>query len=191
MLFVKSLENELLAYRKRFEDLREATPSERETLLSQPIIPKGSHDDNGRGTSPCDTTLAATDAPSHEEHLSDTETELVPEEIAVGSGGHLNFYGRTSLYYTDTASQVQRSDDDTQGSTRHASTTLSLSEVTGNQALITSSFGDITPSLRNELLDVYWCWPHHLHCVLSKKVFIRKFILPSFSVLSNSLPFPY
>lgn len=32
---------------------------------------------------------------------------------------------------------------------------------------------DVDSQLCNELLETYWCWPHHLHLVLCRKIFMR------------------
>jgi hypothetical protein len=34
---------------------------------------------------------------------------------------------------------------------------------------------DISSEICNELLEIYWCWPHNIHFVLSRKIFMRTY----------------
>lgn len=102
------------------------------------------------------------------------------ETASVGADGRVCFYGKTSLYHMDTKDHSV--DDHTiaeyqTGAEEQSPNITSISpsyfRCHDTSALLT----EISPTLLNDLLDTYWCYPHHLHCVLCKPLFLRQYAL--------------
>lgn len=110
------------------------------------------------------------------------ESNDILEEITLDGCGHLCFYGATSLYHW----KIDLEDQSTSNSQNRIgmSTGPEKSEARffsdpPRYDIFSSSgnvIGDlnITASQLWSLLDTYWCFPHHLHLVLCRQVFMRK-----------------
>jgi len=133
------------------------------------------------------------ESPQSEISAEDEVTELL-NETSVGEDSRICFYGRTSLYHlqpeksalsysqsgsmpgsimvfsNDLASWKTAQKQDS-ASLSAASPAFSASAQTDVASIVGS---DISQELFNELLEVYWCWPHHLHLVLCRKIFMRE-----------------
>ncbi|KAF2103629.1 hypothetical protein NA57DRAFT_50502 [Rhizodiscina lignyota] len=160
--FAVSLQNELTAYKERFRQLRICEENERDALLDEPIVA----DSRGSGRAVPSSQQASNEPPQSAAHsVSHVVDRSEPlDETSVDENGSVCFYGRTSLYHIDapvSPGDKLESEPSSNGSLTHKSTTL---------ALFMSS---LDPSILGQLLDSYWRWPHHLHCVLSKKIFLR------------------
>lgn len=113
-------------------------------------------------------------------------TELL-NETSVDEEGRICFYGKTSLYHfqPEEASFTFRPDGPEVliGSVSHecgipkdnAYTSTVSSDLNHQSKLESIINSDVTQGLVNELLDTYWCFPHHLHLVLCRKIFMRQF----------------
>ncbi|RYC59790.1 hypothetical protein CHU98_g6413 [Xylaria longipes] len=154
-------EQSSLAYQERFEQLRAAKDAERDALLAKPITTGQSPGLSTSGSSP--PHVSDSIAP-----WSDEESTSLQEETSIGTDGQVCFYGSTSLYHIAPS-------DGHQGKTpcrsdRQAGETRAKLE---QQNAMTAFLGETPSSLLDDLLNTYWCWPHHLHCVLVKKIFLR------------------
>jgi hypothetical protein len=114
---------------------------------------------------------------------------MLLHETSVDEGGRICFYGSTSLYHLEPAQNVQSNGGNGMETTspydyichdespQHLSTSLPatspLSHDTRTSEYMMLDAG-VPVEVCNELLDIYWCWPHHLHLVLSRKIFMRK-----------------
>lgn len=135
------------------------------------------------------------ESPRSDESAEEELTELL-NETSVDEEGRIVFYGTTSLFHLQpdqtaiSRTQAPQEPSDTilvvAGETAPPlertlqwQTTLNLN--TPSPSLSTSAqtdFGtylnaDVNSELCNELLETYWCWPHHLHLVLCRKIFMR------------------
>lgn len=130
--------------------------------------------------------------------VEDELTELL-HETSVDEDGRICFYGSTSNLHlqpdqtnfirqnSGDASAIGSVDDDetiswqqTSKKTRTESLT-SLSPTLANSGppidhIASVVNGEITLEMFNELMEIYWCWPHHLHLVLCRKIFMRTYI---------------
>ncbi|RFU73437.1 nitrogen assimilation transcription factor nira [Trichoderma arundinaceum] len=104
--------------------------------------------------------------PDSSGHHADIEANDLQEETSIGIDGQVYFYGRTSLYHID-PQKSPRDEARDDGSLAYGSNTRPE-----EQNEMAAFLAEISPVLLHELLATYWCWPHHLHCVLVKKVFL-------------------
>lgn len=124
---------------------------------------------------------------------SDNELTEILNETSVDEDGRICFYGTTSLFHLQpdqaTSTRTGERNDPTfvhsnglalwersfqwQNSLNLDTPSPSLS-VSPQTDIGTYLNVDIDSQVCSELLDIYWCWPHHLHLVLCKKLFIRK-----------------
>ncbi|KAI0520982.1 fungal-specific transcription factor domain-containing protein [Xylaria bambusicola] len=161
LAYAVNLQHQLKAYQERFEQLRTAKDGDRDALLEKPVTTGPLQGCSTSDFSPPPVVESAT-------HGSDEDSSSLQEETSIGTDGQLCFYGSTSLYH------ISPSDG-------HRSSTLySKGRETGapharleQQDAMTAFLAKIPSSLLDNLLYTYWCWPHHLHCVLIKKIFIR------------------
>ncbi|KAI0855810.1 fungal-specific transcription factor domain-containing protein [Xylaria cubensis] len=161
LAYAVALQHQLKAYQERFEQLRAAKDAERDTLLAKPITIDQTQGLSTNGSSPPhigDPTVP----------WSDEESTSLQEETSIGTDGQVCFYGSTSLYHIAPSDGHQ--DKTSFKSDRQAGETHARRE---QQDVMTSFLAEIPPSLLDDLLKTYWCWPHHLHCVLVKKIFLR------------------
>ena len=143
----------------------------------------GLHDDH----SPGGTDVAASS--------SDNELVEVFNETSVDDHGRICFYGTTSLFHVqpdvnprgptlpqdagDHALSLQTEpfsyDAISQWDNNLSLDTPSPAMSVGTRTDIGTYLNvDVDSQLCQELLDTYWCWPHHLHLVLCRKIFMRK-----------------
>lgn len=174
--------------------LRTASPTERLQILDEHF----SNDTSvkrKRSTNPDEQQQQQEESPRSDESAEEDLTELL-NETSVDEEGRIVFYGTTSLFHLQpdqtaiSRTQAPREPPDTillvaggtappLDRTLQWQTTLSLN--TPSPSLSTSAqtdFGtylnaDVNSELCNELLETYWCWPHHLHLVLCRKIFMR------------------
>lgn len=127
------------------------------------------------------------DGPHFTENTSMDSTDDTIETASVGADGRVCFYGKTSLYHI--ASKDHCTDDtnvpEYQTSTEDQSPDITSISPSYFRCHNTAALlAEISPALLNDLLDTYWCYPHHLHCVLCKPLFIRQYIyIPSLTYL--------
>jgi hypothetical protein len=103
------------------------------------------------------------------------------EEITLDGGGNLCFYGATSLYHWTLGPEDQVSPSNSRitigvsagpqpPEARSIPSLLSCNMLSSPRMVIGDV--DINSSLLHTLLDTYWCFPHHLHLVLSRRLFM-------------------
>ncbi|OTB05029.1 hypothetical protein M426DRAFT_147102 [Hypoxylon sp. CI-4A] len=170
--YAVSLQNQLQAYKDRIEKLRQVKDEDRDAILNQPIGIVNPNEGRSR---------AFRSPPEHEhdspQQMDDVATEGkidAAEKAFVGQDGLVYFYGKTSLYYigvknleTDSpAAGLTASGEDGYDS---STSQLLTPKVPDTTMLLASIPSDILASL----LDAYWCYPHHFHCVLCKTIFLR------------------
>lgn len=134
----------------------------------EPAIPEGPMSDS-----------PPSDAPSDE--------EMVANETSVDLDGRICFYGSTSLYHykpdQSTVSRVQppgQLPDSIFASPPDATPTSRLLDSPNDffkpvePPDIKSYLNtNVSSEVCNELLETYWCWPHNIHFVLCRKIFMR------------------
>lgn len=134
------------------------------------------------------------DTPQSEESTIDELNELL-SETSVDEEGRICFYGATSLFHLqpdqakifstellETAEPNLLNVNETLQwerpvqwqNNRTLRTSRPLLSATTQSDFGTFLSPDVSSSLCNELLEIYWAWPHHLHRVLSRKLFTRK-----------------
>lgn len=197
---VTSLQNQLAKYKERFEQLQHAPLEDRDALIEQPLDLETSSNSLERAPTPQARSHGALERDSASE-VSPSASPLFdhsasPDETSLGADGEVCFYGETSLYHIH-----PQAGQGGQGSTRadkgsaplsdkeyatelpgqdtpsnHASAgEATLGHYTHHPDYKLQAFLSQLPlDLLNDLLATYWCWPQHLHCVLSKSIFIRK-----------------
>lgn len=169
------------------ERLRTASPEERLRLLDEHFSKEATAPTKPPRASNIDTRRQK-ESPRSEVSTEDEVTELL-NETSVGEDGRICFYGRTSLYHLQpeqitltrrpSGSKILVETRPHGPNLRKesiyslASPSPALSQQSELGSIINS---EISQELVNELLDVYWCWPHHLHLVLCRKIFMREFI---------------
>lgn len=179
--YALSLQDRLKTSEAILERLRNASEAERSQLLDEhfnsirthPKPPRASDINSG----------AQRDSPQSDVSAEDGVAELL-NEATVGEDGRICFYGRTSLYHLQPEQTVlvyrpggglseaipYQSIIRRESINSLAAPSPAPSQQTDLGSIITA---EISQELVDELLDVYWCWPHHLHLVLCRKIFIR------------------
>ncbi|KAI1077022.1 fungal-specific transcription factor domain-containing protein [Whalleya microplaca] len=168
--YAVSLQNQLQAYKTRIEDLRRVKDKDRDSLLNEPISTIGPNEGRSRAFRypPESSSL------QQMENAATEDTDDAAEMASVGADGRVCFYGKTSLYHVDpsgfdadspTTSHEADIGDGTNG-------TIDISSMSRFHDTV-SLLAEIPSILLNDLLDTYWCYPHHLHCVLCKVLFLR------------------
>ncbi|EXJ83061.1 hypothetical protein A1O1_06679 [Capronia coronata CBS 617.96] len=189
--YAAHLQHQLGVYRTQFELLQQATESERDNILQEAIASEAFTAKKHRfidAEQVRRTETSPPDTPVHEGHdeRSNFQQDETMDETSLGADGGVVFYGETSLYHIEprgdgTEDQGEtmpnRSDQgevlEQQASTTATTYSMPESILSDQQESLSSFLADIPPDLLTELLNVYWCWPHHLHCVLCKKLFLR------------------
>ncbi|KAI1126604.1 fungal-specific transcription factor domain-containing protein [Nemania abortiva] len=161
LAYAVTLQRQLKAYQERFERLRGAKDAERDTLLAEPITADQPQEFCASDRSPPQVRDSTA-------QWSDGEPTSLQEETSIGTDGKVCFYGSTSLYHV-TPSEEHRGDTPNGKDQQAGEARVRLEQ----QDEMTVFLSEISPSLLDDLLSTYWCWPHHLHCVLVKKIFIR------------------
>jgi hypothetical protein len=129
--------------------------------------------------------------PQSEGSEQDDITQIL-NETSVDEHGRVCFYGSTSLFHTQVGQDVLGRQDVIGESvaTVQSLTASDCDSVLHNGALQQNSTAPLSAnvepeggsslneeygsSLCQELLETYWCWPHHLHLVLCRRLFMRK-----------------
>ncbi|OJJ87456.1 uncharacterized protein ASPGLDRAFT_55879 [Aspergillus glaucus CBS 516.65] len=103
------------------------------------------------------------------------------EEVTLDSRGNLCFYGATSFYHwrLDPKRHLSQSSNMPTASalsqSRSCSTPFQLGLSPGYKFPYWEVLGISEDRLQN-LLETYWCFPHHLHLVLSRRIFLHDFV---------------
>ncbi|KKA16332.1 hypothetical protein T310_10066 [Rasamsonia emersonii CBS 393.64] len=187
-----TLQDRLKMFETILERLRTASPEERLRLLDEHFSKEATASSKPPRASNLNTRQQK-ESPRSEVSTEDEVTELL-NETSVGEDGRICFYGRTSLYHLQpeqitltrrpSGSEIVVETRPYGPATRKesiyslAAPSPALSQQSELGSIINSQ---ISQELVNELLDVYWCWPHHLHLVLCRKLFMRD--------LANSGPY--
>ncbi|KAI8957733.1 hypothetical protein F5Y11DRAFT_352216 [Daldinia sp. FL1419] len=168
--YAVSLQNELQAYKNRIEELRRVKDKDRDALLDEPIRTINPNEGRSRAfrSTPELQNLQQVD------NATTDGTDDTTEMASVGTDGRVNFYGKTSLYHIDPKHFEENSpttshEDDAGNYSRGIAATPSMFELHDTASLLV----EIPHGLLNHLLDTYWCYPHHFHCVLCKPLFLR------------------
>ena len=170
--------------------MRGANDAERLRMLEEQFT----SDTNGAHQRPVNSQEQRENSPQSEATSENDLTELL-NETSVDEDGRICFYGTTSLFHLQPdqsvlsgqqAGEVSEASvvmtDDAVSGDRIPQWRNSLAFDTPSPALSTSvqtDLGtflntDVDSELCNELLETYWCWPHHLHLVLCRKIFMRQ-----------------
>ncbi|OTB17020.1 hypothetical protein K445DRAFT_365650 [Daldinia sp. EC12] len=169
--YAVSLQNELQAYKNRIDELRRVKDEDRDALLNEPIRTINPNEGRSRAfRSPLDLQSHQQQADS----VTVENTDDAAEMASVGTDGRVNFYGKTSLYHIDPKHFEENSPTSSHGD----STGNYIHDMAGMPSMlelldIASLLAEIPHGLLNHLLDTYWCYPHHFHCVLCKPLFLR------------------
>lgn len=112
--------------------------------------------------------------PIHSLEQSSDNTKAILDQVTSDERGRLCFYGATSFYYAR-VDQVNHgpslcNDLDTYDQESHLIYDRTL--LLPNQMLLEEL--RLSDSHLQTLLDTYWHFPHHLHLVLSRKLFMSK-----------------
>ncbi|EXJ65190.1 hypothetical protein A1O7_01530 [Cladophialophora yegresii CBS 114405] len=186
LAYAISLEKRLQAFEDRFERLCLSTSTEeREALIPKPferIKPERARRASVDTRQPKDRLDEGEDVDATESPpLIQRES---PDEASVGVDGRICFYGKTSHYHVDL-----RGDEDDEGMAeqggrhttdqyQHISTASTIYTTPDINALTYSPgppevLSEIPNEFLDHLLDAYWCWAHHLHLVLNRRLFLR------------------
>lgn len=145
------------------------------------------------------------ESPASDESADGELTELL-NETSVDEDGRICFYGSTSLFHlqpdqksisrtpagewSDTIligpSETSLCEQTLQWQNSLIINTPSPSLSTSAQTDIGTYLNtDVNSELCNELLETYWCWPHHLHLVLCRRIFMRESPMPLQAMLQR------
>lgn len=176
--FAVTLQHQLKAYQERFEQLRNVKEDERDALLEKPILAEKPRGGKARAPSPI-SHLPPDGIASESTALiapTDAETNGIPEETSIGADGQVYFYGKTSLYHIESQTSPQEEVGTHNESTSPTGLDPRCRDDERNE--MGAFLAEISPDLLESLLNTYWAWPHHLHCVLTKKLFLRELSEP-------------
>ncbi|KAI1100861.1 fungal-specific transcription factor domain-containing protein [Jackrogersella minutella] len=168
--YAVSLQNQLQAYKDRFEELRRVMDEERDALLNEPIDTVSPNEGRSRAF----RSAPEVRDPRRIESATKEDATDAAEMASVGTDGRVCFYGKTSLYHIDPKSFEADSpetihDANFEDSNRSMAYMSSIPESHDTASLL----AETPASLLNHLFDTYWTYPHHFHCVLCKPLFIR------------------
>ncbi|MCJ1306057.1 hypothetical protein MMC08_008875 [Hypocenomyce scalaris] len=187
-----ALQSRVNACETLIERLRGANDAERLRMLEEQFT----SDTNGAHQRPVNSQEQRENSPQSEATSENDLTELL-NETSVDEDGRICFYGTTSLFHLQPdqsvlsgqqAGEVSEASvvmtDDAVSGDRIPQWRNSLAFDTPSPALSTSvqtDLGtflntDVDSELCNELLETYWCWPHHLHLVLCRKIFMHDLV---------------
>ncbi|KAI1464601.1 fungal-specific transcription factor domain-containing protein [Daldinia caldariorum] len=175
--YAVSLQDELQAYKNRIEELRRVKDKDRDALLNEPmrtINPNGGRSRAFRSPPDLQSYQQLDSVPAE-------NMDYTTEMASVGTDGRVNFYGKTSLYHVDPKHFEEHSP--TSISSYGDSTGTHIHDMAAMPSIfefhdIASLLAEIPHELLNDLLDTYWCYPHHFHCVLCKPLFLRDLYTP-------------
>lgn len=178
--YAVAMQDRLEALEKTMQRLKNATELERSKLL----------EDYFRGDiANCETINRSNRYALHVNEGNPQTCAAVDDEIAdildettVTKNGQLDFFGPTSHYHVLQEKNVQavrQISVSKKTDIVHNSLTIRGMPI-GVCAPATHPRGDLRSALSpeisellvNELLDVYWCWPHHFHLVLCRNLFM-------------------
>ncbi|KAF2110189.1 fungal-specific transcription factor domain-containing protein [Lophiotrema nucula] len=189
--YAVALENKLKQSEDLLERLRDANDAERPSILKDHFnLGSDASDHPASGdqrVSPDDSTTQSNSSPN--------DTLELTNEASVDEEGRICFYGKTSLYHIETQPFTWPNSSSTPPSSLtipsiNEPTSLggsgSFSRELGSNAspMLRSTSTDVWASIMKsgisaelveELLETYWCWPHHLHRVLCRRIFLRDF----------------
>ncbi|KIW30332.1 uncharacterized protein PV07_06082 [Cladophialophora immunda] len=184
--YAASLEKRLKAFEERFEKLRHSsTVEERDALIQEPF--EDVKPERARAPS---ALMAGPERQQHEiqepEALSSPSPAAQnepPDETSIGADGRICFYGKTSHYHVDPQDDGKGEDllpeADEQLVLNMGVSTASTIYTTPELNLFVDTpavpqlLSEISSELLDHFLDAYWCWSHHLHLVLNKRLFLR------------------
>ncbi|EXJ76086.1 uncharacterized protein A1O5_00594 [Cladophialophora psammophila CBS 110553] len=182
--YAASLEKRLKAFEERFEKLRQSSAVEdRDALIQEPF--EDVKPERARAPLSLTTGLERQDNEAQEHEAlsspSPAPQNEPPVETSIGADGRICFYGKTSHYHVDPQDDGKREDLLPEGDEQQA---LNMGVSTASAIYTTPElhlFVDAVPQLLSEIsaelldhfLDAYWCWSHHLHLVLNKRLFLR------------------
>ncbi|KAI2464408.1 fungal-specific transcription factor domain-containing protein [Annulohypoxylon bovei var. microspora] len=162
---------ETLAYKDRIEELRLVKDEERDALLNEPICTISPNEGRSRAF----RSTSEAHSPRRIDTATKQDTADAAEIASVGTDGRVCFYGKTSLYHIDPQNFEPDSpetnhdtsfEDNSHGMTYMPSTYPEFRDIA-------SILAETPSTLLNDLLDIYWTYPHHLHCALCKPLFLR------------------
>jgi hypothetical protein len=183
------LQNRIKSVEALLERLRVAGDAERLQILEAYFRDGGVGNRNAADM----TSIQQETSPQSDISVEDDLAELF-NETSVDEYGRLCFYGSTSLFH------VQLDSDALDPNTRMGTTPAAIvpsglgawetdqqGHSCGTSIIPGKKMSDIAETdveaalgteygsrIREELLETYWCWPHHLHLVLSRKLFMRR-----------------
>ncbi|OCT54330.1 hypothetical protein CLCR_00914 [Cladophialophora carrionii] len=184
-----SLENRLKEFEDRFERLRRSTSTEElQALISKPFErakPERARRASADAREPKDALDEGLDVEAADS--SPLIQGEPPDEASVGVDGRICFYGKTSHYHVG-----PREDEDDEGTLPRSSEQRERQTTDQQQPMSSASTIYTTPDVNapiespgppevlseipseflDHLLDAYWCWAHHLHLVLNKRLFL-------------------
>ncbi|KIX96081.1 uncharacterized protein Z520_08336 [Fonsecaea multimorphosa CBS 102226] len=184
--YAASLEKRLKAFEERFEKLRQSsTVDERNALIQEPF-----EDVKPERTRAPSALMAVPEGQQNEVHEPETLSSPSPaaqneppDETSIGADGRICFYGKTSHYHVDleddgTGVELLPESDEQQALNMGVSTASTIYTTPELNLFVDSPampqlLSEISSESLNHLLDAYWCWSHHLHLVLNKRLFLR------------------
>jgi hypothetical protein len=181
-----ALQNQVKATESLMAELRTASDTERLRILEEHF---------NKGQSQLMRRLSSTDghlegSPDSGLSVEDELAELL-QETSVDEDGRICFYGSTSNLHLqpDQTTFIRHNSGDSGHMDNDDTVSWKASNKPRTESLHSVSPGltsttpvdhiasllnaDITIDTVNELMEIYWCWPHHLHLVLSRKIFMR------------------
>ncbi|KAJ4858036.1 fungal specific transcription factor domain-containing protein [Trichoderma breve] len=175
------MQERLEALEKTLQRLRNATDLERSKLLEEHF--------NSDITSHENTNVSGHNAlPVVERNTevctsADDDLANLLDETTVTKNGQIDFFGPTSHYHVQREKGVRipsRLSVSRETDILYSSLTIrgmpnaACAPATRPRDDLRSALSpEIPEPLVDELLDVYWCWPHHFHLVLCRKIFMR------------------
>ena len=190
------MQNRLDACESLLQRLRLANDGERTRLLEDHFDnPGGEKVGKRKRPNNCTNVVEQENNSPITEGSSDNELVEVFNETSVDDHGRICFYGTTSLFHLQPDKNakpaplaVEAQDNGlTLGSEAFSYDAVSqwensLTFDTPSPSLSTGAQPDIATFLNVnvdsklclELLETYWCWPHHLHLVLCRKLFMSR-----------------
>lgn len=167
------------------------TDKERPALLEELLTAEG----EAKKTVPATQTRHGLDGADHQQNGSDSGIEdasegsqhEAPDEASLDPDGRLCFYGKTSLYHLG-PQEDSRYTAPAEGTANEANFLIPEQPIHSNSASyetpgyfahdvndsLPQFISEIPTDLLNHLLETYWCYPQHLHCVLCKSLFMRE-----------------
>ncbi|OAP62261.1 hypothetical protein AYL99_04464 [Fonsecaea erecta] len=184
--YAATLEKRLKAFEERFERLRQSSNvDERDALIHEPF--EDVRPERARAPS---APMAGLEKQQNEAQEPETQSSPSPaaqneppDETSIGVDGRICFYGKTSHYHVDPQDDGTGEDLLPEGDEQQvlnlgvstASTVYTTPELNlfVDAPALPQLLSEISNELLDHFLDAYWCWSHHLHLVLNKRLFLR------------------